>query len=100
MKEPSIYKGGQPAIHIQLLGGFAVWVGGEMIPEEQWHSRRARNLVKLLALTPGHRLHRDQIADTLWPDSDLAASANNFHQTLYAARRILGSAGPACLVLE
>ena len=54
-------------LRIQLLGGFSVSVNDTAIPEEQWRSRRARNLVKLLVLTPGHRLHRDQVIDTSGP---------------------------------
>ena len=87
-------------LHIQLLGKFAVSVFKETIPDECWRSRRARNLIKLLALTPGHRLHRDQVIDTLWPNSGLAAAVNNFHQTLYTTRRVLEAAGANCLTLE
>ena len=56
------------AVHLQLLGGFVVSVGDAAIPEAQWKSRRARSLVKLLALAPAHRLHRDQVIDSLWPE--------------------------------
>ena len=87
-------------LHIQLLGKFAVSVFKETIPDECWRSRRARSLIKLLALTPGHRMHRDQVIDTLWPNSDLAAAVNNFHQTLYTTRRVLEAAGANCLTLE
>src|SRR5512146_2852024 len=93
MKGPPVDKGVHPELRIQLLGEFVVWVGGERIPTEQWKSRRARNLVKLLALAPGHRLHRDQISEILWPGSDPSAATNNFHQSLYAARRVLEPAG-------
>ncbi len=85
---------------IQLLGAFSVSFNGAVIPEAAWRSRRARSLVKLLALTPGHRLHRDQVIDALWPDSNLAAATNNFHHTLYNARRVLDQVLPGCLVLE
>ncbi len=87
-------------MNIQLLGGFNVRVDGAAIPDTAWKSRRARNLVKLLGLAPGHRLHRDQVIDTLWPDSDLSAAANNFHQTLFAARRVLDPIVPGCLQME
>ena len=87
-------------LRIRLLGGFAISVDKVTIPDECWHSRRARSLVKLLALAPGHRLHRDQVIEALWPDSDLSAAANNFHQTLYNARRILDTAGGFSLLLE
>ena len=32
-----------------------------------WSRRHAAALVKLLALSPGGRLHRDRVVDTLWP---------------------------------
>ncbi|MBE0695357.1 MAG: winged helix-turn-helix domain-containing protein, partial [Anaerolineaceae bacterium] len=87
-------------LQIQLLGGFSVVVDGEAIPDERWRSRKARSLVKLLALAAGQRLQRDQVIDLLWPDSELDAAANNLHQALYAARRVLDGFGPGCLVLE
>src|SRR5439155_13559370 len=74
---------------IQLLGDFGVTVGARAIGERDWTSRKARSLVKLLALTPRHRLHREQVMDRLWPDMDPQDAANNLHKALYVARRIL-----------
>jgi DNA-binding SARP family transcriptional activator len=85
---------------IQLLGGFSVSAEGTMISEKQWRSRKARSLVKLQALAPGHRLHHDQVIDALWPDSDLTDAANNFHHVFYGARRVQDGIAPGCLVLE
>ena len=82
-------------VRIELLGGFGVWVGPRVIGEDQWRLRKARSLVKLLALSPGHRLHREQVMETLWPDLDPAAAANNLHQALYGARRVLEPGGTA-----
>ena len=48
--------------------------------------------MKLLALSPGHRLHREQIMDLLWPELGTRAASNNLRQVLYAARRILDPA--------
>ena len=70
-----------------------------MICEAQWKSQRARGLVKLLALAPGHQLHRDQNHNSLWPDAGLSAAANSLHQTLFTARRILNPLAPGCLTL-
>jgi predicted ATPase/DNA-binding SARP family transcriptional activator len=78
----------QAAVKLRLLGGFAVTGGA---PEENgWRLRKAKTLVKLLALAPGHHLHRDALIDTLWPDHDPAAATNNLHQAMHAARRALG----------
>jgi DNA-binding SARP family transcriptional activator len=52
-----------------------------MAPEEK------ASLVKLLALAPGHRLHREQVIDLLWPGSGKKAASNNLRRVLHAARR-------------
>src|SRR5437588_5944842 len=76
-------------LSIQLLGDFSVTVGSRAIDEREWTSRRARSLVKLLALAPRHRLHREHVMDRLWPDMCSEDGANNLHKALYMARRIL-----------
>jgi DNA-binding SARP family transcriptional activator len=77
------------ALRIALLGGFRVSVGTRTIEEDAWHLRKAANLVILLALAPGHLLHREQAMDALWPDLARRAASNNPRQVLYAARRVL-----------
>jgi DNA-binding SARP family transcriptional activator len=47
------------ALRIGLLGGFSISVGDRKVDESAWRLRKAASLVKLLALAPGHRLHRD-----------------------------------------
>jgi DNA-binding SARP family transcriptional activator len=74
---------------IQLLGAFRVSVGARAIDERQWTSRRARSLVRLLALASHHRLYREQVINRLWPHMDPEDGANNLHKTLFMARRIL-----------
>jgi DNA-binding SARP family transcriptional activator len=88
-----------PTVRIRLLGGFAVWVGYVVVPDN-WRLRKAKTLVKLLVLAPGHRLHRDVLAETLWPDRTPKASANNVHQALHAARRALAEAGAPASTIE
>ncbi|HEU5441188.1 MAG TPA: hypothetical protein VFU88_18020 [Ktedonobacterales bacterium] len=34
--------------------------------DDAWRRRRARTLVKLLALAPRRRQHREQVVDALW----------------------------------
>jgi two-component SAPR family response regulator len=82
-------------VRIGLLGGFRVWVGPRLIEEGRWRLRRARSLIKLLTLAPGHRLHREQVMETLWPDLGMRKASNNLHQILYAVRRTLEPAALA-----
>jgi predicted ATPase/tetratricopeptide (TPR) repeat protein len=83
--------GGSPT-HIKLLGGFAATVDEAEVPDGAWRLRKAKELVKLLALARGHRLHREQAMDALWPERDPASAANNLNQAVHAARRALGAA--------
>ena len=59
---------------------------------DRWRLRKAKTLVKLLALAPRHRLHRDVVSERLWPDAEPEAAANNLHQIVLAIRRMLGAA--------
>ena len=81
------------AVQIGLFGAFAVRVGGEVVPEGAWRLRKAKSLVKLLALAPERRVHRERATELLWPERAPDAAANNFHQALYVARRALEGAG-------
>lgn len=81
------------AVRIGLLGGFHVAVADTDVASGVWRLRKARSVLKLLALTPGHRLHRERLCDLLWPDLDEAAANNNLHQVLHAVRRALATAG-------
>src|SRR3954451_21676979 len=78
-------------VSVRLLGGFEATVDGAVVPDSAWRLKKARELVKLLALARGHRLHRDQALDVLWRDLAPAAAANNLHQAVHAARRALGA---------
>jgi predicted ATPase/DNA-binding SARP family transcriptional activator len=72
-----------------LLGGFRVSVGARTVEGDRWRRRKAANLLKLLALAQGHRLHRERIMAVLWPDLDARSQANNLHRALHFARRAL-----------
>ncbi|HEX3724275.1 MAG TPA: tetratricopeptide repeat protein [Nitrolancea sp.] len=79
-----------PAIlRIQLLGDFCVSAGDGELTSIAWRSRKAAQLVKALALTPDHALHREQVLEMLWPELAPTAAANNLRQTLHLARRTL-----------
>jgi predicted ATPase/DNA-binding SARP family transcriptional activator/tetratricopeptide (TPR) repeat protein len=82
-------------LRIRLLGGFGVDRGDEPVDARAWRLRKARTLVKLLALTRDQRLHRDVLLGALWPDRDPASAVNNLHQALHVARRVLAGDGPS-----
>jgi predicted ATPase/DNA-binding SARP family transcriptional activator/DNA-binding CsgD family transcriptional regulator len=93
---PTSQVGGAPeTLRIWLLGGFRVSVRSRSIAEEEWHLRKAGSLLKVLTLSPGHRLHREQAMDLLWPDLAPKAALNNLRYALHVARRTLEPSAPA-----
>jgi DNA-binding SARP family transcriptional activator len=79
-----------PLLSVRVLGGFGVErtdLGRSCV--SGWQRRTAKTLTKLLATSPGHALHRDQILEILWPDVDVESALNSFGKALHAARRAL-----------
>jgi predicted ATPase/DNA-binding SARP family transcriptional activator len=84
---------GDEVLCVNLLGAFSITRGADVVPDDAWRLRKAKTLIKLLALAPEQRLHADQAAELLWPDRDQASARNNLHQAIFAARRALDSIG-------
>ncbi len=84
---------GDEVLGISLLGAFSITVGSHVIPDDAWRLRKAKALIKLLALAPECRLHADRASELLWAGRDQASARNNLHQAIFAARRALDSAG-------
>src|SRR5215217_542118 len=88
----------------QLLTDGILCAGGKRPPasnlragerkKDRWRLRKARSLIKLLALAPEHRLHRGQVLEALWPDLGTHNASNNLHQILHAVRRALEPSVP------
>jgi len=75
---------------VSILGGFEVRIGGKPIPGDAWRSRRAADVVKLLALVPSHSLHREQLMEALWPNLSSDAAGANLRKAVHYARRAMG----------
>jgi len=77
-------------VEIQLLGRFAVTVDGVAVEASAWRRESAAALVKLLAVTPQHRLRREQVMDLFWPDADPEAAGASLRKAVHFARKALG----------
>jgi len=84
------HQGGLTSVEITVLGGFRVAVDGVPTAARGWSRRSAAALVKILALAPGHRLHREQVMDLLWPDEPPDRSTPRLHKAAHFARRAAG----------
>lgn len=77
-------------VRVRLLGGFAVTIDGVPVLDQLWARRQAATLVKVLALSPRARLHREQLIDRIWPGLDPDQAGPRLHKASYFARRALG----------
>ncbi len=75
---------------VTLLGGFAVSVDEREVPGSAWATKRAVQLVVLLAMAPGQRLATEQVLDALWPQLAPEAARANLHKAATHARQALG----------
>jgi DNA-binding SARP family transcriptional activator/predicted ATPase len=90
-------------IGVRLFGLFEVDVGAggkaseaeaepgsapQRVLSRHWRAKHARWLLQLIALQSGGQMHRDQVLDRLWPESDGEAAANRLYHTLHALRKL------------
>jgi predicted ATPase/DNA-binding SARP family transcriptional activator len=78
-----------PTIRGLLLGPVTIELDAGPVPILEWTRRAARSLLLMLLGTPGHRVSRDLVFETLWPDLDPDGAANAFYKTMHWLRRAL-----------
>lgn len=83
----------QATVRICLLGRFEVWADDQPVIDHRWHHRKAKTLVKLLAVQRDCSLNREQALDIVWPDLDADAARNNLRKSLYHLRMALTAHG-------
>ncbi len=91
------------SVRIRTLGGFAIEVDGAPVSLDRVKPR-ARALLRLLAAHGGQPVHREVIAEALWPGSGGQAVARSLHVAVSSLRGLfaeaLGSEGSRFVVRE
>jgi hypothetical protein len=59
---------GDEVLCVGLLGMFSISIGDSVIADDAWQLRKAKTLIKLLAVSPERRFHVDQAAELLPAD--------------------------------
>lgn len=83
------------SLYLSLLGEFSVRLDSREVPEAAFARRKAYRLLKLLALQPGHRLHRYQAMDLLWPDLSPPKAAAQLYKAVHHIRQAFATVDPA-----
>ena len=75
------------AIRASLLGSFELSVDGRPIHPDAFARPSGLRLLKLLLVTPGHRIAREAAAELLWPEAEAEHSRVRLRKALHFARR-------------
>jgi LuxR family maltose regulon positive regulatory protein len=92
----------QPRIMVRCLGPFELVLDGHAIGPETWHRSAPKRLFQHLLLQE-RPVHREEIAEALWPDLEPRHAANQLRVALSQLRRVLeperNARGPSSLIL-
>lgn len=77
------------ALTLRTLGAFAVVRDGIVVASEEWQSRKARDLLKVLVSRRGRPITREALSELLWPDDPDPAVANRLSVALSTVRSVL-----------
>ena len=84
---PSIVQ--TPQIYIYTLGILQVTRGGQAVSESDWHTRQARQLLKILVTERPRPVSTDRLIEILWPTSTPDAAATTLRSAINALRNVV-----------
>ncbi|MEZ4860027.1 MAG: AAA family ATPase [Caldilineaceae bacterium] len=91
--QPSVLNGEHSAapaqIQICTFGALQVIRAGYVVTESDWHTRQARQLLKILITERPRPVATDRLIELLWPTSAPAAAATTLRSTVNALRNVL-----------
>jgi DNA-binding SARP family transcriptional activator len=77
------------SVTVQTLGAFRILRAGEPVPDREWQSKKARELLKLLIARRGRPTQRELLMEALWPEEDPAPLGNRLSVALSTIRSVL-----------
>ena len=86
---PTPAREAQAPVSVSTLGRFAVARDGETIGRDEWQSKKARDLLKLLVTRRGKPAAREWLMETLWPGQDPGLLSNRLSVALSTLRSVL-----------
>jgi hypothetical protein len=81
-------------LELQVLGPVVATVDGRGIDDRAWRSRKAREVLVVLALAGEAGRGRDEVIEAVWPDRDQVKGRSLLRTALADIRRILEPARP------
>lgn len=86
---PSLLAEQTKPMTISTLGRFAVLRDGRPVGHEEWQSKKARDLLKILVARRGRRTPREVLMEALWPGEEPRRLSNRLSVALSTLRSVL-----------
>lgn len=83
-----------PFLDLRCLGRFAVSSNGRPLPPERFARRRSLTLLKILLTRYGKPVHREELMELLWPETDPDSARSLLNVAVHYLRRALEPRGP------
>lgn len=80
---------------LRCLGPLEISIDGARLQPEAFKRRKALKLLRTLVVLRGASVHRDKLAEMLWPGSPHEAAVNRLHGVINVLRSCLESRRPA-----
>jgi DNA-binding SARP family transcriptional activator len=77
------------SLDVALLGPVVVTVDGQAVEDRAWRSRKAREVLVVLALAGTAGCSRDEVIEAVWPERDPAKGRSLLRTALADVRRVL-----------
>jgi DNA-binding SARP family transcriptional activator len=92
-----------PRIKIFAFGALQVERAGRQVSESDWHTRQARQLLKILITERPRAVSADRLIELLWPHSSPDAAATTLRSAVNALRNVLEperpNRAPSCYII-
>jgi len=79
----------EPVLEVKTLGSLKVYRQGKLISSNEWKNLKVLGLFRYLSTYRYHKVERDVLLETFWPEREPAAASHNFSSCLYILRRVL-----------
>jgi DNA-binding SARP family transcriptional activator len=86
---PGVGAGTGGGLDVAVLGPVVVMVDGRVVEDRAWRSRKAREVLVVLALAGAAGRSRDEVIEAVWPERDPAKGRSLLRTALADVRRVL-----------
>jgi len=84
-----------PKVYFNLFGRFHMAVGGVIVPETEWKTKKIPGMLKYLLANRNSLVSKDRLMDVFWPGTDKKLASTSLRAALYELKKVFRRYGIA-----